>query len=197
MRKVPGFEQKEFWDYADSCEDCRNHEASVQSCINVCCPYLTRKFLTESVTTYELFWTFLRGIKYSPFNLRLDAAMGTFEGNRTFLDNNHLKRFNGMIKKSTRYTNSKLSILYVFAMYPHIQNITVKSAGGTYLPIGKSHDSKTEMLIDFINELASNRRTVSLKGISTCKEISVREFICLCNAVLIKRFGLSVVKIGE
>ena len=47
MKIVPNFERKEVWEYADSCNECKNYECKLESCMEAHCPYLKRKIRSQ------------------------------------------------------------------------------------------------------------------------------------------------------
>ena len=59
MKIVPNFERKEVWEYADSCNECKNYECKLESCMEAHCPYLKRKIRSNSIITRDLVETFL------------------------------------------------------------------------------------------------------------------------------------------
>ena len=40
MKIVPNFERKEVWEFADSCNECKNYECKLESFMEAHCPYL-------------------------------------------------------------------------------------------------------------------------------------------------------------
>ena len=196
MKKVPFFDKKEVWDEIDYCKECKNFHKSLDKCMRAHCPNLQKKFMTDRVNTHKLFKTFLTGIGYTPFKNRLQSAMKGFSGNRLFMDLGHCERFSREIAFTERYAYNKMACLYVLTMYPYIWENVVESSG-RYYSIEDFPDRKTQVFIEFANELGSYKKIVDLKGMANCRKISNTEFVYLCNAMLIRRFGLSVIKLGD
>ena len=103
MKIVPNFERKEVWEYADSCNECKNYECKLESCMEAHCPYLCMSSETEQ---------------------------------------------------------------------------------------------KDRVLVSFANDIYRSTTRLSLKEISFRRNISDKEFYYVCNAILIRRFGLAVIKKG-
>ena len=59
MKIVPNFERKEVWEYADSCNECKNYKCKLEGCMEAHCPYLMRKIRSNSIITRDLVETFL------------------------------------------------------------------------------------------------------------------------------------------
>lgn len=196
MRKVPYFDKGEVWDDAERCEDCRFYNLDIRKCMKAHCPYLKRKFMTDAVTTQKLFKTFLKRIGYQPFIRRLNEVMGAVNGNRMFIDRGHFERFSEEIRGVPSYEYNSLAALYVLTLNPAIW-YDVGVSMNRYVPLSMFPEKKESVLIDFANALNSKERFVDLRGITNCRRISNTEFIYLCNAMLIKRFGLSVLKLKE
>lgn len=196
MRQVPYFDKTEIWDDVHRCEDCRNYNLEIKKCMKVHCPYLKRKFLTDSVTTHKLFKTFLRQIEYQPFKRRFVEVMSEFSGNRQFVDRGHCERFSEAIKVISSYDYNSLAALYVLTMSPSLWYDVTLSVN-RYVAISPFTNKKEDVLIEFANALYSRDKFVDLRGITNCRRISNSEFIYLCNAMLIKRFGLSALKLGD
>ena len=53
MKIVPNFERKEVWEYADSCNECKNYECKLESCMEAHCPYLKRKITAKIQEEYH------------------------------------------------------------------------------------------------------------------------------------------------
>jgi hypothetical protein len=122
--------------------------------MKVHCPYLKRKFLTDSVTTHKLFKTFLRQIEYQPFKRRLVEVMSEFSGNRQFVDRGHCERFSEAIKVISSYDYNSLAALYVLTMSPSLwYDVTLSVNRYTAISpfTNKKEDGSTEVysLFDF------------------------------------------------
>ena len=96
MKIVPNFERKEVWEYADSCNECKNYECKLESCMEAHCPYLKRKIRSNSIITRDLVETFLVDNPYIPFAHRVINMLAKYKGNKLFYD---FKRVHSMVQK--------------------------------------------------------------------------------------------------
>ena len=80
MKIVPNFERKEAWEFADSCNECKNYECKLESCMETHCPYLMRKIRSNSIITRDLVETFLLDHPYIPFAHRVIDMLVMYKG---------------------------------------------------------------------------------------------------------------------
>ena len=84
MKIVPNFERKEVWEYADSCNECKNYKCKLEGCMEAHCPYLKRKIRSNSIITRDLVETFLVDNPYIPFAHRVINMLAKYKGNKLF-----------------------------------------------------------------------------------------------------------------
>ena len=84
MKIVPNFERKEVWEYADSCNECKNYKCKLEGCMEAHCPYLMRKIRSNSIITRDLVETFLLDHPYIPFAHRVIDMLAKYKGNKLF-----------------------------------------------------------------------------------------------------------------
>lgn len=97
MKIVPNFERKEVWEYADSCNECKNYECKLESCMEAHCPYLKRKIRSNSIITRDLVETFLLDHPYIPFAHRVIDMLAKYKGNKLFYNKAHKAAFEAAI----------------------------------------------------------------------------------------------------
>ena len=82
MKIIPNFERKEVWEYADSCNDCRNCHSKLDSCMEAHCPYIKRKIRSNAILTRDLVEAFLLDHPYIPCAHRVINMLAKYKGNR-------------------------------------------------------------------------------------------------------------------
>ena len=196
MKIVPGFGTHEPWDGKRKCSDCRNNEFSIRACAKCDCPYLSRKMESySSVTTRQLFDTFLCSIKYAPFHNRMMNILSHFKGNKLYNSENHLKmfRYACIMSKVSKRNYNMIAAMYVLTMYPDLWSEMVLARNGFFCQRG-TRNKKEKVIIRFANDLFNGKPKINLYDVSDPKRFDEGEFICLCNALLILRFGAAAVK---
>ena len=93
MKIVPNFERKEVWEYADSCNECKNYKCKLEGCMEAHCPYLMRKIRSNSIITRDLVETFLLDHPYIPFAHRVIDMLAKYKGNKLFYNKAHKAAF--------------------------------------------------------------------------------------------------------
>lgn len=195
MRSIPFFGVRKAWDYIDDCTECRKYNFPIRDCVNEHCPYLKRKIRSNAVTAKDLFETFLLSIPYGAFKKRVRYVLSHMTDNKFFVDRNHKAVFLNKIADSDIDDNNYIAGIYILTMYPLFFDFKVFN--NLYEDkITKIDNKKLKALARFATEIFSGDKFLDLKDISDRKLVVDDEFICLCNAILIRKFGVSVLKIG-
>ena len=88
-----------------------------------------------------------------------------------------------------------IACVYVLTIRPDIWEHCVHTSQG-YLCMSAEIEQKDRALVSFANDIYRSTTRLSLKEISFRRNISDKEFYYICNAILIRRFGLAVIKKG-
>ncbi|MCQ4022869.1 hypothetical protein [Ruminococcus sp. zg-924] len=196
MKKVPNFDRKEIWEHCDSCIDCKNYEFKLEDCVTAYCPYIKRKIRSNFVVTMDMVRTFLSDNAYIPFSNRVAYMLIKYKGNKLFLNKEHKVAFEQTITGIPEDDYNHVACMYVLALRPHIREHTVHTSKG-YVCMSSDIKPKDKVLINFANDLYLGTKKLYLKEISYHRNVSDSEFIYICNAILIRRFGIVVIKRGD
>ena len=195
MKIVPNFERKEVWEFADSCNECKNYECKLESCMEAHCPYLKRKICSNSIITRDLVETFLLDHPYIPFAHRVIDMLAKYKGNKLFYNKAHKSAFEAAMSEINDDDYDHIACVYVLTIRPDIWEHCVHTSQG-YLCMSAEIEQKDRVLVSFANDIYRSTTRLSLKEISFRRNISDKEFYYICNAILIRRFGLAVIKKG-
>ena len=193
MKIVPNFERKELWEFAESCSDCKNYGCKLESCMEAHCPYIKRKIRSNSIITRDLVETFLVDNPYIPFAHRVINMLAKYKGNKLFYNKAHKAAFEAAMNEINDDDYDHIACVYVLTIRPDIWEHCVHSSQG-YLCMSAEIEQKDRVLVSFANEIYRSTTRLSLKEISFRRNISDKEFYYVCNAILIRRFGLAVIK---
>ncbi|MEE0874949.1 MAG: hypothetical protein UIH27_15985 [Ruminococcus sp.] len=195
MKIVPNFERKEVWEYADSCNECKNYKCKLEGCMEAHCPYLMRKIRSNSIITRDLVETFLLDHPYIPFAHRVIDMLAKYKGNKLFYNKAHKAAFEAAMNEINDDDYDHIACVYALTIRPDIWEHCVHTSQG-YLCMSAEIEQKDRVLISFANDIYRSTTRLSLKEISFRRNISDKEFYYICNAILIRRFGLAVIKKG-
>lgn len=195
MRGVPFFGKRMPWDDIESCRECRNYNSQIRDCMDEHCPYLKRKLRSNSVVTKDMFETFLLSISYEPFNTRLKATLEHMKGNKLFLNKPHRVAFLDAVSNSDVDDYNYLAGIYILTMYPQLWK-NFKQNNYCIRLNANLIDERLRTIIRFNKQILAGEKYLTLRYISDEDFVSDREFIYLCNAILVRRFGVVVLKIG-
>lgn len=195
MKIVPNFERKEVWEYADSCKECRNCNSKLDCCMEAHCPYIKRKIRSNAILTRDLVEAFLLDHPYIPFAHRVINMLAKYKGNKLFYNKAHKAAFEAAMNEINDDDYDHIACVYVLTIRPDIWEHCVHTSQG-YLCMSAEIEQKDRVLVSFANEIYRSTTRLSLKEISFRRNISDKEFYYVCNAILIRRFGLAVIKKG-
>lgn len=196
MKKVPNFDRKEIWEHCDSCKDCKYYQSKLEDCVTAHCPYIKRKIRSNFLVTRDMVETFLSDNAYIPFSNRVADMLIKYKGNKLYFNNEHKVAFEQAITEIPEDDYNHLACMYVLTLRPCIREHTVHTSNG-YICMSSDIKSKDKVLINFANDLYLGTKKLSLKEISYHRNVSDSEFIYICNAILIRRFGIAVIKRGD
>ena len=196
MKVVPNFGKREVWERKDHCSDCVKHDFSFRACVECKCPYLSRKMEEYSVTTKHLMETLMTRITYIPFNNRVKEALSHFYGNKLYINSTHLVLFRNALTRSEVKKNDygRIAAMYVLTMVPDAWSEMVWTIKG-FICQRSSRNNKEKAIMKFANQLFAGKGKPDLCAVSKKELFSDDEFICLCNALMISRYGTSVIKL--
>ena len=196
MKVIPNFGKRGVWEGKEFCNDCKKYDHSFKACVDSNCPYIVRKMEAYSVTTKHLMQTLLSRITYVPFNNRLYEVLNHFYGNKLYLSTTHLVLFrNALIKSKIKKEDyGRIAAMYVLTMVPDTWAEMVLGIKG-FICQRSTHDRKEKMIMKYANQLFAGNGRPDLSAISNESLFSDAEFICLCNALMISRYGTSVIKL--
>lgn len=195
MISIPFFGVRKAWDYIDDCTEWRKYHSPIRDCMDEHCPYLKSKIRSDIVTTKDLFEAILLSIPYGAFKKRVRYVLSHMTDNKFFVDRKHKSVFLNKIADSDIDDNNYIAGIYILTMYPLFFDFKVFDNLDED-KITKIDNKKLKVLARFATEIFSGDKFLDLKDISDRKLVVDDEFICLCNAILIRRFGVSVLKIG-
>ncbi len=193
MQGVPNFGRREVWEKCESCESCVNFEKSFSTCRKAKCPDISKKIAKSQVTTAELIKTVLHRYLYYPFNERIKAILLNFKGDLRFKDEAHKKCFNEAVKAVSKSDKELLAAIYLLTIRPQIFESIVHTPKG-FISLISDLSYRDRVLISLANAIRTGVKPLPLRGVSDNSYVSDREFICVCNALLIKSLGLAVVR---
>lgn len=193
MQGVPNFGRREVWEKCESCESCINFDKGFNTCWKAKCPDISKKVILSRVSTDELIRTVLHNYQYVPFKNRINEILLNFKGNLKFRDEEHRKCFEKAITDVPKNNKELLAAIYVLTIRPHIFNGIIHTPSGFISLIPDLHH-KDRVLICLANAINAGKKPVPLQGVSETANLSDREFICVCNALLIKTLGLAVIR---
>lgn len=152
MKIVPNFERKEVWEYADSCNECKNYECKLESCMEAHCPYLKRKIRSNSIITRDLVETFLVDNPYIPFAHRVINMLAKYKGNKLFYNKAHKAAFEAAMNEINDDDYDHIACVYVLTIRPDIWEHCVHTSQG-YLCMSAEIEQKDRVLVSFANEI--------------------------------------------
>ena len=159
------------------------------------CPYLKRKICSNSIITRDLVETFLLDHPYIPFAHRVIDMLAKYKGNKLFYNKAHKAAFEAAMSEINDDDYDHIACVYVLTIRPDIWEHCVHTSQG-YLCMSAEIEQKDRVLVSFANDIYCSITRLSLKEISFRRNISDKEFYYICNAILIRRFGLAVIKKG-
>ena len=193
MQGVPNFGRREVWEKCESCESCINFDKGFNTCWKAKCPDISKKITQSQVTTAELIKTVLHRYLYYPFNERIKTILLNFKGDLRFKDESHKKSFNEAVKAVSKSDKELIAAIYILTIRPHIYESIVSTSKG-FISLISDICYKDRVMISLANAIRTGVKPLPLQGVSDNSFVSEREFICICNALLIKTLGLAVVR---
>lgn len=196
MKVIPNFGKREAWEEKGHCSDCVKHDFSFRACVECKCPYLSRKMEEYSVTTKHLMETLMVRITYIPFKNRVNEVLSHFYGNKLYINSAHLVLFRNALTRSKVRKNDygRIAAMYVLTMVPDAWSEMVWTIKG-FICQRSSRNIKEKAIMKFANQLFAGKGKPDLFAVSKKELFSDDEFICLCNALMISRYGTSVIKL--
>ena len=196
MKEIPNFGKREVCETKDHCYDCVKHDYSFRACVECKCPYIARKMEEYSVTTRHLIETLMTRITYIPFNNRVIEVLSLFYGNKLYINSTHLVLFRNALTKSGVKKNDygRIAAMYVLTMVPDAWSEMFWTFKG-FICRRSSRNIKEKAIMKFANQLYKGKKKPDLSAVSDKSLFSDDEFICLCNALMISRYGTSVIKL--
>lgn len=160
----------------------------------------TRKELEKCISPMikncrDLVETFLLDHPYIPFAHRVIDMLAKYKGNKLFYNNAHKAAFEAAMSEINDDDYDHIACVYVLTIRPDIWEHCVHTSQG-YLCMSAEIEQKDRVLVSFANEIYRSTTKLSLKEISFRRNVSDKEFYYVCNAILIRRFGLAVIKKG-
>ena len=145
MKIVPNFERKDVWEYADSCNECKNYECKLESCMEAHCPYLKRKIRSNSIVTRDLVETFLLDHPYIPFAHRVIDMLAKYKGNKLFCSKAHKSAFEAAMSEINYDDYDHIACVYVLTIRPDIWEHCVHTSQG-YLCMSAEIEQKDRVI---------------------------------------------------
>lgn len=196
MKVIPNSGRREVWETKENCSECVKHDFSFRACVECKCPYIARKMEEYSVTTKHLMETLMTRITYIPFNIRVKEVLSHFYGNKLYINSTHLVLFRNALTRSEVKKNdyARIAAMYVLTMVPDAWSKMIWTFKG-FICQRSSRNNKEKAIMRFANQLFDGKTKPDLSAVSDKSLFSDDEFICLCNALMISRYGTSVIKL--
>ena len=195
MKETPDIGRKRFEEETPACSHCVYKDYPMINCRNRRCCHIAERAMNTKRTTEEWLVQGLSQITYGPFAARLKSVLESFSGNRRYYHEWHELAF-----KSAAYRyglnnsmHGKLACIYALSIQPELMK-KVYVLSDRVIPFNAKLNFKEKKTLEFANQLLDPTTKLQLGWVSNGLMFSDAEFICLCNAILIRDYGISVIR---
>lgn len=195
MKRTPDIGSKRSEEDMPSCTKCLNKDLPIIRCRNCRCRNIAARAWNTGRTTKEWLERGLTQITYVPFAERLKSVLASFSGNRRYFHNWHELAFKSAVNHYSLRDDQvgKLAGVYVLSIQPELmQKVYVLS--DRIIPFNAKLTFKEKKTLEFANQLLDPKAKLQLGWVSNDLMFSEAEFICLCNAILIRDYGMAVIR---
>lgn len=195
MKETPDIGSKRVEEDMPACSRCPYKDLPIIKCRNRRCCHITERAKNTGRTTYEWLKGGLSQITYVPFAERLRSVLETFNGNRRYYHEWHELGFKSAVNRYfiNNSQNSKLACVYALSIQPELMR-KVYVLSDRVIPFNAKLNFKEKAILNFANQLMDPKAKLQLSWVSNDLMFTDAEFICLCNAILIRDYGISVIR---
>ena len=144
----------------------------------------------------------MHAVRYRPFLQRVEELLIESEMRpMNYLSNHHQKLFRIAIQKKDRKNYALLSALYLFTADPRLWRIMRHQVDENLIRFDRRKlcglNEYTYPLYCAAKDLYMGTRHLTIRDLADRELISPKQFAAICNAMAIRRFGMSVLETAE
>lgn len=195
MKRTPDIGSKRAEEDMPACTKCFHKEDPIIKCRNCrCCNIAERAWKTRR-TTEEWLKGGLSQITYVPFAERLQSVLESFNGNRRYFHEWHELAFKSAVYRYSfrNEQQNKLACVYALSIQPDLMR-KVYVLSDRVIPFNSKLTFKEKAMVNFANQLINPNAKLHLGWVSNDLMFTDAEFICLCNSILIRDYGMAVIR---